>query len=73
MFLAEMISDAMVAELVGFSVAEIIAFLQSLGLEDYEIDEDGDIEVYDSFGGDWVFCFDEDGSFAYVQDLSYED
>lgn len=72
MYLAGMISDEMLAELVGSSVAEVIAFLQSLGF-DYEIDEEGDVEVYDDFGSDWVFCFDEDGSFMHVEDLSYED
>lgn len=73
MTLAEMMDDVMLAELVGFSVEEVIAFLQSFGFEDYEIDEDGDVEVYGPLGEDWVFCFDESGSFVDVEDLTYED
>ena len=73
MSLVGMISDEMLAELVGLSVKEVIAFLLSLGFENYEIDEDGDIEVYGSFGEDWAFCFDEFGSFIDVEDLSYDD
>ena len=73
MSLVGMISDEMLAELVGFSVEEVIAFLLSLGFHDYEIDEDGDVEVYGFCGEDWVFCFDEYGSFMDVEDLSYED
>jgi hypothetical protein len=73
MSLVGMINDEMLAELIGFSIAEIIAFLQSLGFENYEIDEDGDVEVYGSFGEDWIFCFDEFGSFTDVQDMTYYD
>ena len=54
MFLEDMISDEMLAELVGSSVAEVMAFLQSLGLE-WEVDEQGDLEVHDTHGSDWRF------------------
>lgn len=72
MALAQMITDEMITELMGFSHAEVFAFLVSLGFEP-DTDEDGDIVVYGDLCDVWCFTFDEDGSFVGVEDISYED
>jgi hypothetical protein len=72
MALEQMITDEMITELMGFSHAEVFAFLVSLGLEPVA-DEDGDLVVCGDFCDEWCFTFDEDGSFIGVEDFSYED